>query len=1465
MNPLLSNDSWKPLCCLAIVWLCLAVNTASAQTFVPEILPGVPALTDAQAQWADFNNDGHPDLFLSGQTTGGSLQTGVFLNSGGGTFSAIALTGVAGCAFDLADYDRDGYIDILLTGVGNDGTKIARIYKNTAGTGFTSPPFSLTPLARGGVVWRDLDNDGDLDIVMTGLDASNTPRTHVYAFNDGDYHLQTVNLPGVSNGAIDAFDANNDGALEVVITGLAANGVPLTRIWSVDQNLAFTTYASDLEGMAFNAMAIGDLDGNGFADLVMAGLAGEGLEVKTLVLRNTGLDFISTPTAMADVSSASVDLADLDNDGELDVVITGQDDSVPFAFKHAHIYRNDGAFSFTDAPHGMPGISSGDVALVDFEGDGDVDIFQIGGADVTVEAKLYRSGQSGNIINQPPGIPTSLEAVTKGSMVTLRWIAPTDDHTPSPELTYDLYVSHSPEGKDAIVLPLADLNSGNRRLARSGDVGMTTEKRFHSLPEGRYYWSVQAIDGGYRGSSFAPEQSLAICHEISLGEDLSVCYGQEIELEAGSTDDVVRWYSNKHGLLHTGSSLAHRILDDEVIIAEVTRPHGCTVKDTLAVAMISLPVVDLGPDTNICYGETFAVALTTSYDSVNWMNPRELLKKDASDFSFSVFGKDTLIAQIFNAERCVNYDSVIVDVLPLPAFSIGDDQEVCDQSDAEFSVSVPWNKLEWYTRDERYTSSDAAVFILPVSGPAEVIARLTDDAGCVNYDTARVNPLPLPEVALGPDRAVCLDETTQFEIPDADGPVNWYRTDGEPLATNVTTFGFVVRQDAAIVAEITGENSCVNRDTVTVKALPLPGVNIGADREVCIGDEVLLEAGSGLAQVDWFSKKDDSILKGESWFYQHPVSKTDTVIVRVRDHAGCINYDSVRIASLERPVFSLGVDLAVCPGETVGLSVEGTWKEVNWYSDHNILLERDNATLSLVVDDAMPIYAEVVHVNGCTHRDTLLVTTLPEPVFDLGPSQSYCAGDEVSLNAGADAVQFNWHDEGGALLGGDPVYTFPATSSVRIFLTATNAQGCTYRDSVDIVVHALPDFVIEGPGEACEEDEITLRVDRAWETITWYRNGDAMASDVSALSLFITDDVTVEVHLTDIHQCVGTGEIAIAMHERPVADAGPDVLICFGESATIGGTYADEGSLAFEWLPSDGLSDPLVARPVATPEASATYAVRITDENGCWSTDTVQIEVNPQVIVDAGPDVAICIGEHATLGGAPTASGSAFPYSYQWIGGDVSATTPSVVVSPKETTTYYVFVTTGKCAVEYDSVIVTVNALPEVTAVNTQAIGAGGATRLSASGAVSYVWSPAASLDDPGIATPLASPNITTTYAVTGIDENGCSASAEVVVIVQNTLFIPSLFTPNGDGHNDVFRLYGSGIDVLSFSVFDQHGNRIFHADDITTGFETGWDGTYNGQPLRNDIYFWTLEGRFSNGDPVQFEGKNRGIIKLMR
>src|SRR5690606_4672661 len=111
--------------------------------------------------------------------------------------------------------------------------------------------------------------------------------------------------------------------------------------------------------------------------------------------------------------------------------------------------------------------------------------------------------------------------------------------------------------------------------------------------------------------------------------------------------------------------------------------------------------------------------------------------------------------------------------------------------------------------------------------------------------------------------------------------------------------------------------------------------------------------------------------------------------------------------------------------------------------------------------------------------------------------------------------------------------------------------------------------------EACEEDEITLRVDRAWETITWYRNGDAMASDVSALSLFITDDVTVEVHLTDIHQCVGTGEIAIAMHERPVADAGPDVLICFGESATIGGTYADEGSLAFEWLPSDGLSDPL--------------------------------------------------------------------------------------------------------------------------------------------------------------------------------------------------------------------------------------------------------------------------------------------------
>jgi gliding motility-associated-like protein len=182
-----------------------------------------------------------------------------------------------------------------------------------------------------------------------------------------------------------------------------------------------------------------------------------------------------------------------------------------------------------------------------------------------------------------------------------------------------------------------------------------------------------------------------------------------------------------------------------------------------------------------------------------------------------------------------------------------------------------------------------------------------------------------------------------------------------------------------------------------------------------------------------------------------------------------------------------------------------------------------------------------------------------------------------------------------------------------------------------------------------------------------------------------------------------------------------------------------------------------------------------------------------------------------------------------------------------------------------DSIRVTVNPLPEVAAISDQSIGAGGDVTLSATGAVEYRWTPEESLDDPTLSAPVASPMKTTIYTVVGTDANGCEDTAQVEVLVQNNLFIPSLFTPNGDGSNDSFKLYGSGIEHISFSVFDQQGNRLYHTENVNQALEIGWDGTAKGKLLKNDIYIWTIDGNYFSGEIVRYQGKSSGIIKLMK
>jgi gliding motility-associated-like protein len=160
----------------------------------------------------------------------------------------------------------------------------------------------------------------------------------------------------------------------------------------------------------------------------------------------------------------------------------------------------------------------------------------------------------------------------------------------------------------------------------------------------------------------------------------------------------------------------------------------------------------------------------------------------------------------------------------------------------------------------------------------------------------------------------------------------------------------------------------------------------------------------------------------------------------------------------------------------------------------------------------------------------------------------------------------------------------------------------------------------------------------------------------------------------------------------------------------------------------------------------------------------------------------------------------------------------------------------------------------------------GSSVGLSVTGASNYEWRPGESLNDPSSPTPTARPSVTTRYVVTGFDSIGCTSTADVMIYVESSAaFIPSLFTPNGDGNNDELKVYGlDGADQFHLRIFNREGSMVFSTTNVSEAAQKGWDGTKNGSRQPNGLYFWKVEGSMNSGE-VLLNGKKEGSILLIR
>jgi len=227
------------------------------------------------------------------------------------------------------------------------------------------------------------------------------------------------------------------------------------------------------------------------------------------------------------------------------------------------------------------------------------------------------------------------------------------------------------------------------------------------------------------------------------------------------------------------------------------------------------------------------------------------------------------------------------------------------------------------------------------------------------------------------------------------------------------------------------------------------------------------------------------------------------------------------------------------------------------------------------------------------------------------------------------------------------------------------------------------------------------------------------------------------------------------------AFAGRDTAICAGQSVTIGLNPLQGHT--YRWDTDPTLNDPASPRPIATPTATTSYPLQVTTPHGCIERDTVTITVLPLPVITVTPDTAICDGDRLQLNAT---GGVTFLWSPATGLDNPNIANP--IANPTTTTTYSVRVTNVASCADSSTVTVTVNPKPTVDAGVDTTICAGEGHRLQATATpgVSFAWSPSAGLDDTTIATPRATPTVTTTYTVVVTNSSGCSDTDAVTITV---------------------------------------------------------------------------------------------------
>ncbi len=877
------------------------------------------------------------------------------------------------------------------------------------------------------------------------------------------------------------------------------------------------------------------------------------------------------------------------------------------------------------------------------------------------------------------------------------------------------------------------------RTTTGGNNGTTTSPALSEFPP----------NGATRGG--LGTNNATITNYNITAANVSICSGQTATLTAAFTGTppvggTLIWYDAAvaGNTLGTGTSFTTPALTTTTTYYVGSCPGWFRVP--VVVTINAAPVANAGLDQTICAGNP--VTLTATGGGTYLWNGGTLVNAAGASQNVSPATTTTYTVVVTGVGGCTATDQIQVIVSPAPIANAGLDQTICSGQSVTLTASgggtYTWNGG---------TLVNATGASQTVSPSTTTTYTVTAAIGlCTSTDQITVNVNPAPTANAGLDQTICAGNPVTLTATGG-GTYSWNGGTlvnaagaSQNVAPSTTTTYTVV---------VTAANGCTATDQIQVIVSPAPIAHYKWLHSRQGGQSVTLTA-SGGGTYTW---NGGSLVNAVG--ASQTVSPTTTTTYTVTAAVGlCTSTDQITVNVNPTPTANAGLDQTICAGNPVTLTATGggtyTW-------NGGTLVNAAGASQNVSPATTTTYTVLVTAANGCTATDQILVNVNTLPVANAGVDQTICSSTSVTLTASGGGT-YTWN--GGTLVnaaGASQTVSPATTTTYTVVVTAAN--GCTASDQMTVFANTPPVAICSASTNPICSGDTTLLTATACNTCTYLWSPAVNLSSTNTQTTNANPNSTTTYTLTvvDANGCVDTASVLVVVNTTPVALAGADVTICSGDSAQLNAS----GGGSYSWLPNANITSNTINNPIAFPATTTTYTLTVTAANGCTDTDDLLITVNPTPIANAGADITICSGATAQLNGSGTGT-------YTWTPAATlsNANIANPVASPSLTTTYVMTVTSAAGCDDVDSVTVLVNPTPLVTAGNDVNICANSSIQLNASGATTYVWTPATGLSDDSIANPVASPLITTTYVVTGTTAAGCSDTDTLIVTVSNQLTV---------------------------------------------------------------------------------------------